>query len=167
LAYASKLGRARISARSPQAAAVCGRCGGVFNHVDLQWQFDFAGAGLINKRLLVCHRCLDTPQHQLRAIVLPADPMPVKNPRVQIYQDAESNTRVTSGQNTVNARTGIPVPGGDTRVTQSGATRVEQQTGEPPGGLNQTPGIDPAAPGATNPGLPYDNLTVPNTGPLK
>jgi hypothetical protein len=165
--YASKLGRAKISSKSPQAAAVCDRCGGVFNHVDLQWQMDWAGAALINKRLLVCHACLDDPQQQLRAIVVPADPMPIMNPRVQDYRLAERNARQASGYNTVDKRTGIPIPGGPTRTTQVDDTRVTQQTGEPPGGLNQRPGTDPNAPGNSDPGLPYDNVDVPNTGPLK
>ena len=61
---------------------------------------------------------------------------------------------------------GIPVPDGDTRITQNNNTRVTQQTGEPPGGRNQRPGTDPNAPGDNDPGLPYDNTEVPKTGPL-
>ena len=70
MAYASQSGRARTSASNPQAFAVCDRCGIWYNHVDLQWQYDWAGSSLINKRLLVCGRCLDVPQQQLRAIVV-------------------------------------------------------------------------------------------------
>jgi len=166
MAYASKQGRARISARSPQAAAVCDRCGFVYQHSSLRWQFDFAGASLINKRILVCSPCYDRPQEQLRAIVVPADPMPIINPRVQDFVTAETNTRVTSGQNTVDPVTGIPVPGGNRRITEDDDTRVTQQTGEPPGGLNEQPGTDPNAPGNNDPGLPYNNADVPETGPL-
>lgn len=169
MAYASKLGRARISARNPQAAAVCDRCGEVLNHVDLSWQFDWAGAGLINKRLLVCSHCNDTPQQQLRSIVLPADPPVILNARPEYYVEAESDYRTTSGQNTVNFKTGIPVPGGDTRITQNNDKRVTQQTGFANGSLNEKPGTDPnaqTAPLATDPGLPYNNTTVPETGPI-
>jgi hypothetical protein len=166
MGYASKQGRARIDARNPQAAAICDRCGFVYNHVNLSWQYDWAGASLINKRLLVCNTCYDTPQEQLRAIVVPADPMPIINPRVQDFVTAEQNTRTTSGQNTVDPITGIPVINGSTRITQNDSVRVTQQTGEPPGGLNTQPGTDPNAPGDTDPGLPYDNTTVPKTGPL-
>jgi hypothetical protein len=120
----------------------------------------------MNIRLLVCNTCYDSPQEQLRAIVVPADPMPIDQPRIQDFVTAESNTRVTSGQNTVNTPTGIPVPGGDTRITQDDDTRVTQQTGEPPGGLNEQPGTDPNAPGDNDPGVPYNNTTVPETGPL-
>lgn len=117
-------------------------------------------------RILVCEQCYDTPTQQLRSIVVPADPTPVYFPSTQDFVAASTNTRVTSGQNAVNAQTGIPVPGGDTRITQNDDTRVTQQAGEPPGGLNTEPGTDPNAPGNNNPGLPYDNTTVPKTGPL-
>jgi hypothetical protein len=166
MAYASQAGRARTSARSPQAHAICDRCGFRYNHVDLRWQFDWAGASLINKRLLVCNPCNDTPQQQLRAIVVPADPMPIMNPRVQNFVTAETSTRYTSGQNTVDPVTGIPVIGGNVRVTQTDEDRVLQQTGEPPGGLNEEPGTDPNAPGDNDPGLPYNYDEVPKTGPL-
>lgn len=165
MGYASKLGRARISARNPRAAGQCDRCGFVYNHLNLAWQYDWAGASLINKRLLVCDTCNDVPQQQLRAIVVPADPVPIQNPRTMDYVTAETNRRITQG-NSVNTNTGIPVPGGDTRITQNDDTRVTQQTGEPPGGLNQQPGTDPNAPGNNDPGLPYDNTQVPKTGPL-
>jgi hypothetical protein len=85
MSYASKLGKARINSRNPQAAAVCDRCGGVYNHVDLHFQHDWAGASMVNKQLLVCNNCMDKPQQQLRAIVLPADPVPIINPRPQQY----------------------------------------------------------------------------------
>lgn len=188
MGYASKLGRARINSRNPQAAAVCDRCGFVFNHVDLQWQFDYAGASMINKRILICNSCLDTPQQQLRAIVLPADPMPIINPRPQEYHVAEANVRVTTNRYVPDGKTGIPVPdlnppptadgqptqpAGTTRITQVEDTRVTQQTGVPAGSRNQQAGYDPNAPGADKPGLPYDNdpppppMHVPDTGPLK
>jgi len=169
MAYASQAGRARTSATNPQAHAICDRCGFRYNLVDLQWQFDWRGASLQNLRILVCNTCHDTPQEQLRAIVVPADPVPVMNPRIQDFVTAETNYRVTSGQNTVNAATGIPVPGGNTRITQNSNNRVTQQTGEPPGGLNQQPGTSPTVPdaaGGNDPGLPYNNTTVPDTGPL-
>lgn len=162
-------GRARVSARNPRAFAICDRCGFLTNHDRLQWQYDWAGASLINKRILVCNTCLDVPQQQLRAIVVPADPVPIQNPRIQDYVASETDYRITQG-NTVNAQTGIPVPGGDTRITQNSDNRVTQQTGEAPGGLNQLPGTDWNVPaviyGGTEIGLPYNNTDVPYTGPL-
>jgi len=116
----------------------------------LKWQYDWAGASLINKRILVCDTCYDEPQEQLRAIVLPADPMPIINPRVEPYAWDEVDRRQVSGYNTTNSSTGIPVQQGDTRVTTlnnaaTEDTRVTQQTGEAPYGTNQLPGTDPNA----------------------
>jgi hypothetical protein len=111
------------------------------NHDRLSWQFDWAGASLINKRILVCETCNDVPQQQLRAIVLPADPVPIMNPRIQDYNTAESDYRLTQG-NTTNTQTGIPVPGGDTRITQNNNTRVTQQVGGTRADRSQQPGLD-------------------------
>ena len=166
MGYSSKLGRARVSSRNPSAAAVCDRCGGVFNHVDLSFQYDWAGATMLKKNLLVCRSCMDRAQPQLRAIVLPADPPPIMNPRPENYVNASTDFRVTSGLNTVNAKTGIPVPGGDFRITENNNNRVTQQTGFANGSLNERPGTDPNAPGDSDPGLPYGNTTVPETGPI-
>lgn len=174
MAYASQAGRARTSARSPQAHAICDRCGFRYNLVDLSWQFDWRGASLQNIKLLVCNGCNDDPQQQLRAIVIPADPMPVANPRTQDFVTAETNTRVTSGLNTVDPRTGLPIQGGNTRVTSlsnvaTSNQRTTQQTGEPPGGSNQSPGTDPNAvtyrtvTGAINNGSGLIRLTVATT----
>ena len=162
MSYASKLGRARVSARSPSAAGVCDRCNFVYNHVDLRWQFDFRGASLMNTRVLVCRTCEDKPQEQLRTIVIPADPVPIMNPRVQDYAAASTDYRTTQG-NTTDPVTGLPIPGGDQRTTQANAYRVPQQTGAADGTLNVEPGTDPNVPGDSDPGLPYGNTTVPKT----
>lgn len=134
-------GRARVSSRNPRAFGICDRCGFLYNHINLQWQYDWAGASLINKRILVCDECNDVPQSQLRAIVVPADPVPILNPRVQDYPNAESDYRQTQG-NTTNSQTGIPVPGGDTRVTQDGNARVTQEIGGTRVDLSEQPGLD-------------------------
>ena len=243
MGYASQAGRARTSAKNPQAHAICDRCGFRYNHVDLRWQFDWRGTSLQNIRLLVCNQCTDEAQQQLRAIVIPADPIPVVNPRIQDFVTAETNNRYTSGTvlvptaingNGVTATvtldvpstfqtipvgslivvsgvqpagfngsfittgvnigspytityanktlgpmavtgtvainldltTGIPIVGGDNRITMDDNDRVTQTTGEPSGGLNQQPGTDPNAPGNNDPGLPYNFDEVPKTGPL-
>ena len=162
-------GRARVSSRNPSAFGICDRCGFLYNHNRLAWQFDWAGASLINKRILVCDTCNDVPQQQLRAIVVPADPVPIQNPRVQDYGAAASDARTTQG-NTTDPRTGLPIIGGDQRITENSETRVTQQTGEPPGGLNEFPGIILNQPGGgdmgSGIGVPYGNESVPYTGPL-
>ena len=158
-------GRARVSTRSPQAFGICDRCGFLLNHASLQWQYDWRGASIQNTRMLVCSTCLDKPQQQLRALVVPADPVPIQNPRTQDYVAASTDYRTTQG-NSIDPVTGLPIPGGSTRTTQAGDERVPQQTGEPPGGLNETPGTDPNAPGNSSPGLPYGNTSTPETGTL-
>ena len=150
MGYASRSGRAKTDPKNPRAHAICDRCSFRYNHANLSWQYDWAGASLINKKMLVCQTCYDEPQQQLRAIVVPADPVPVMNPRVEPYAWDETDRRQVSGANIVSPTTGIPVPRGDTRVTTAGSSatsnnRVTQQTGEAPGGKNQLPGTDPNA----------------------
>lgn len=150
MGYASRSGRARTSVKNPRAFGVCDRCALWYNHDNLRWQFDWAGASLINKRILVCSSCYDEPQQQLRAIVLPADPMPIINPRTEPYAWDSNDIRQVSGYNTVDPSTGIPVPGGDSRVTSANNLptpdkRVTQMTGGANGSLNQQPGTDPNA----------------------
>ncbi len=145
MAWASRSGRARTSSRNPQAFAVCDRCGIWYNHVNLRWQYDWRGASLQNLRFLVCNSCYDEPQQQLRAIVVPADPVPIVNPRIQDFVAAEMSFQTTSGQNTIDPQTGIPVPGGDVIVTQNNYAMVTQVTGAPNGSRNNKPGTDPNA----------------------
>lgn len=136
MGYASISGRARTSSKSPQAFAVCDRCGMWYNHKELQWQFDWGGASLINKRILVCRDCNDIPQNQLRAIVLPADPMPIINPRVEPWIADESNFRTTNQSPGIDPVTGLALPPTTYRITQSLDNRVSQQTGLPLGYAN-------------------------------
>ena len=126
-------GRASVSSRSPRSFAICDRCGFLMNHDRLQWQFDYAGAGLINKRILVCSPCLDTPQNQLRSIVLPADPVPILNPRVLDYVAAETDNIAINAPTVTDFWTGIPMPSTTNVVTQSGQNLTTQPIGQPTG----------------------------------
>jgi hypothetical protein len=78
-------GRARVNTRWPQAIGVCDRCGAQYNHVDLSWQYQWVGPRIQNLRLLVCESCNDKPAEQLRTIILPPDPVPIMNPRPEMY----------------------------------------------------------------------------------
>lgn len=169
MGYASKLGRARISSRNPEAAGICDACGFAFSLRDLRFQMQWSGNRLVNLKQLVCRRCNDIPSQQLRAIVLPADPMPVMNPRVPNYVVASTDYRATSGQNTINPITGIPIPGNTLRITENDDYRVTQQTGGARGSLNELPGTDPNAvtyrniSGAVDNGAGLIRLTVDTT----
>ncbi len=78
-------GRARVNPRSPRAWAICDDCGFTLNHEDLSWQYEWQGPRLVNQRLLICDRCQDQPQPQLRTIVIPQDPPAILNPRPERY----------------------------------------------------------------------------------
>jgi len=130
-------GRASVSSRNPQAFGICDRCGALYNHVRLQWQFDYAGAGLINKRILVCNPCNDVPQNQARAIIVPADPVPIQNPRIQDYVAAATDDVVISAPTVYDPTTGIPIPSTTTIVLEDGVTQVTTQVLGKPNGLAQ------------------------------
>ena len=90
MGYASKAGRASTSSTRPRSFAVCDRCSIWHNHDRLSWQYDWRGTSLQNIRLLVCERCHDRPQQQLRAIIIPADPVPIRNPRTEPFEEDEA-----------------------------------------------------------------------------
>lgn len=131
MAYASIAGRARTSASNPQAHAICDRCGFRYNHVDLNWQYDWRGATMQNVRILVCSTCMDTPQEQRRAIVVPADPTPIVQARVQDFAQAETNYSTISAPTVYDPVTGIPIPSTTTLVTQNGQNMTTQPIGIP------------------------------------
>lgn len=71
-----------VSVSDPEAFAQCDRCGFWYNRSELVWQTQWAGQQIFNTGVLVCHaRCFDTPNEQLRTIVLPPDPPPIVNAR--------------------------------------------------------------------------------------
>lgn len=131
MAYASISGRARTNPSSPQAHAICDRCGFRYNRVDLNWQYDWRGAALQNIRILVCNSCMDTPQEQLRAIVVPADPVPIDQPRTQDFAQAETNYQTISQTTVYDPITGIPIPGTTTLSAQNGNNLLTQPIGIP------------------------------------
>lgn len=81
-------GRARVSARSPSAFGICDRCGLQYQRTELVQQFQWQGTILQNLNIFVCKQtCLDVPQMQLKTIILPPDPVPVWQPRPEIYAE--------------------------------------------------------------------------------
>lgn len=133
MAYASRSGRARTSAKNPQAFAVCQRCGIWYNRVNLTFQFEWRGAQLQNLFILVCKDCLDIPQEQLRAITLPADPVPIFYPSVEDFTGDETDYRAISQPPVIDPTTGLPIPSTTLRVTQDCANRTLQPFGIPSG----------------------------------
>src|ERR1700744_6209173 len=133
MAYASQSGRARTSAKKPQAFAVCMRCGIWYQRNELVFQSDWRGTSLKNLYILVCTRtCLDIPQEQLRAITLPADPVPVYFPSVEQFEQNETDYRALA-EVAVDPRTGIPIPLAVLRVTEDCENRTTTPYGNPLG----------------------------------
>ncbi|MCA6108098.1 hypothetical protein [Bradyrhizobium cenepequi] len=88
-------GRARVSARKPEAIGVCQRCGFWYNRAELVPQFEWAGVQLQNQELYVCTRtCYDKPQQQLKTIIIPPDPMPVYRPFPEPFSQEDVTTPV-------------------------------------------------------------------------
>ena len=86
-------GRARVNPRHPEAFAVCDKCGFWYNKVNLRWQYDYRGKGLQNLRFLVCDPCYDNPQPQLKIFIIPPDPLPVMDARIEPFAIDEANTQ--------------------------------------------------------------------------
>ena len=141
MGWASKAGRARTSATNPQAHAICDRCGFRYNHVDLKWQFDWRGVALQNIRMLVCNSCYDTPQEQLRAIIIPADPTPIMNARVENFVAASTDNLTIVAPTVTDFFTGIPIPSTTGLTTETGVDLTTQPIGSPVG--LQQPAIMP------------------------
>ena len=84
-------GFATVDVSDLDSFSTCDRCGQLYNHSDLVWDYQWYGFQLINKRLLVCKKkCADIPNQTLRAIVLPPDPIPIQNPRPGFYRQEEA-----------------------------------------------------------------------------
>lgn len=78
-------GHVKVNARNPMAAGRCDRCGFLYNHNKLRFQFDWAGQQLQNLRILVCDHCYDEPQRQLGSKVVGPDPLPIWNARPEPF----------------------------------------------------------------------------------
>lgn len=138
MSYASRSGRARVSSTNPQAFGVCDRCGMWYNRVDLRNQMEWRGAALLPLYIYVCNDCYDVPQEQLRAIVVPADPIPIIQPRVEPF-DADETTYMGLSGSTTDPVSGIPVPNTTAMETAGGVIMTPTPIGQPiglePGGI--------------------------------
>lgn len=87
----SRKGQAQINPSAPEALGICDRCGRLFNLQALTYQYEWRGTTLQNTHLRVCGQCYDVPNEQMRAIILPPDPLPVYDPRVEPFAIDEAN----------------------------------------------------------------------------
>lgn len=74
-------GHAKVDPTHPEAFAICDRCGFLYNRRDLTADKQWAGNQIRPTGHLVCGACNDIPNPTLRPIKLPADPVPVNQPR--------------------------------------------------------------------------------------
>ncbi len=75
-------GHAKVDPTSPTAAGQCDRCDCTYSLNQLQWELQWRGLSIQRTGFRVCPRCFDTPAEFLKPLLLPADPQPVPNPRV-------------------------------------------------------------------------------------
>lgn len=72
-----------VDADSPLALGICDKTGFVFRHIDLVRQMEWYGNSLRWTGFMVGKPYVDQPNEQLRPPILPPDPVPVENPRLQ------------------------------------------------------------------------------------
>lgn len=85
--------RAPVNPAHPESQAICDRCGFLWKHSDLQWQYQWRGFQLANTWLLVCPECLDVPNENIRTIIIPPDPLPVDYARPPQWAAQEAATQ--------------------------------------------------------------------------
>lgn len=83
-------GQAEVDPDRPRAFGKCDRCGDQCNLVNLRPQMQYAGPGLVDTGWLVCETCLDVPNPGLRTVIIPPDPLAVRNPRFEPWDIEES-----------------------------------------------------------------------------
>jgi hypothetical protein len=108
---------------------------------------EWRGAGLLPIQIFVCEHCYDTPQEQFRAIVLPADPVPVLLPFPEPFMADEINVMTLTTGSTTDPVTGLPIPATTTLTTVPGVSMTPEPYGRPDG-LEQ-PAVMPFGVGQT------------------
>jgi len=101
--------RAFANPSAPSAWGRCDRCGFIYLHKSLRFQFDYRGPRLTNLRILVCASCYDKPQPQLKPIMLTQDPLPIINARPEDYNYASDDQITTQDGNQIVTEDGVYV----------------------------------------------------------
>lgn len=104
-------GHARVNPSSPEAAGICDSCGFVYSLRDLRWKVQYAGPRLQNLRYLVCEKCWDVPQEQLKPRILPPDPVPVMNARPADFLYADYDILSTEDDTGLTTQEDVPIVG--------------------------------------------------------
>lgn len=83
MTYRPKGKHVQIDCSNPNALGICDYTGFVFNRKDLVRQMEWRGNALVWTGFYVGKPYIDKPNEQLRPPILPPDPVPVKEPRLQ------------------------------------------------------------------------------------
>lgn len=123
--------KAQVNTNSPRAWAVCDRCAELWNHDKLRFQWDWSGTELINLGILVCPTCYDIPFLPRKTILLPADPIPIQNPRPPAWAQQEGYTDPTipnpwPDQPITNNEIFLATEDGTLFITEDGLLMAEQ-----------------------------------------
>lgn len=95
---------------------------------------EWRGAALLPIQIFTCDRCTDVPQEQFRAIVLPADPVPVQLPFPEPFLSDEGRRAALTTGSTTDPATGLPVPGTTRMNTSAGGHMTAVPYGRNPRG---------------------------------
>ena len=87
MAWLNYRGRVRVDPQNPRGYGVCDFCGIQYQLERLEYQTEWQGPVLRRTGFRQCPVCLDRPNMQLRTVILPPDPVPLKDPRPELYQD--------------------------------------------------------------------------------
>lgn len=144
---------ATVDPTNPRAWGTCDRSGFIFNHEDLEREYQWAGTTLQDQHILVGSPYSDVPSEFLRAIKLPPDPDPIINARPEPYSIDEGLMPLTT-------EPGYPGdPGQVVRVDSIRPGRVFTP------GQSIMGGVDPLAgtPTTTYVGVEPDTTTAPSS----
>ncbi len=83
--------RASIDPYAPRGHGTCDKCSQINNLSALYWQMEYRGNALMRTGFRVCDKCLDIPYQGRRPIIIPADPVPLLDPRPENFL-LEENT---------------------------------------------------------------------------
>jgi len=87
--------KTKIDAYSPEGHGTCDKCSQIYNLNQLIWQQEYRGNSLMRTGFRVCSRCLDIPYQGRRPIIIPADPVPLRDPRPENFLLEENQGQAT------------------------------------------------------------------------
>jgi hypothetical protein len=102
-------GRARVSARRPEAHGICDDCGFRYLRRQLRPKQQWTGMKLQTFNILVCNQCWDIPQTQLRTLIIPPDPIPIRNPRPEQFSAEVPSYASTLTGNHMTTTSGVKI----------------------------------------------------------